>query len=163
MGIFKTPTLLALHYIWQEFRHIVRINRLSAKFGCTISPKTRLTGPDDNIIIGPGTVVNAYCNFRFRSGRITIGANSLFAQFVTVLANTHEYDDREKSVIEQAVKVADVVIGDNVWIGVDVVIMPGVHIGDGAIIGANSVVTRDVGRNEVWAGSPATKIKMRGG
>jgi acetyltransferase-like isoleucine patch superfamily enzyme len=151
----------SLHHLWQEWRHIVRIQRLSFAFDCEISKKARLTGPDASLFIGAGTKVNAYCNFRFRSGRITIGRNVLLAQFVTILANTHRYADRNTPILQQGVDVADVEIGDDAWLGVSVVVMPGVRIGKGAVIGSNSVVTRDVGEYEVWAGSPAVKIKDR--
>ena len=53
----------------------------------------------------------------------------------------------------------EVVIGDNVWIGDKVAILQGVHIGDGAIIAANAVVTKDVPANSVAAGVPAKIIK----
>ena len=53
------------------------------------------------------------------------------------------------------------VIGNNVWLGAKATIMYGKHIGDGVIIGANSVVTRDVEDNMIAAGSPAKVIKER--
>lgn len=54
----------------------------------------------------------------------------------------------------------EVTIGNNVWIGENVVILAGVHIGDGCIIGANSVVTKDIEKNCIVAGAPATVIKQ---
>lgn len=54
-----------------------------------------------------------------------------------------------------------VTVGNDVWIGHGAVIMPGVSIGNGAVIGANAVVTRDVGPFEVAAGVPAKRLKMR--
>ena len=55
----------------------------------------------------------------------------------------------------------DTVVGSDVWIGQNVTVMPGVHIGDGAIIGANSVVTKDVPPYSVIGGNPARLIKRR--
>lgn len=55
----------------------------------------------------------------------------------------------------------DTVIGNDVWIGQNAVILPGVNIGDGAIIGANSVVSRDVPPYTVAAGNPAREIRKR--
>jgi len=52
-----------------------------------------------------------------------------------------------------------VVIGKNVWLGDGVVVMPGVKIGDGSVIGANSVVTQDVPPFTIAAGSPAAALK----
>jgi lipopolysaccharide O-acetyltransferase len=51
-----------------------------------------------------------------------------------------------------------VILEDNVWLGDAVVVLPGIRIGRNAIVGANSVVTRDIPSNTVWAGSPATQI-----
>ena len=55
----------------------------------------------------------------------------------------------------------DTVVGNDVWIGQNVTIMPGVHIGDGAIVGANSTVANDVDAYSIVVGNPAKKIKMR--
>lgn len=55
----------------------------------------------------------------------------------------------------------DTVIGNDVWIGHNVTFMPGVHVGDGAIIGTNSLVTKDVGSYEIWGGNPARLIRKR--
>lgn len=54
-----------------------------------------------------------------------------------------------------------IVIGNDVWIGARVIILPGVHIGNGCVIGAGSVVTKDVPDYEIWAGNPAHKIRSR--
>jgi chloramphenicol O-acetyltransferase type B len=53
------------------------------------------------------------------------------------------------------------VIGNDVWIGAQSLIMPGIHIADGAVIGARAVVTKNVGPYEIWAGNPAKLIKKR--
>jgi chloramphenicol O-acetyltransferase type B len=55
----------------------------------------------------------------------------------------------------------DTIIGCDVWIGAEAMIMPGVQIADGAVIGARSVVTKNVGPYEIWAGNPARLIKKR--
>lgn len=55
----------------------------------------------------------------------------------------------------------DIVIGNDVWIGHNATFMPGVKIADGAIIGANATVTKNVGPYEVWAGNPAKLIRRR--
>jgi chloramphenicol O-acetyltransferase type B len=55
----------------------------------------------------------------------------------------------------------DTLIGNDVWIGAEAMIMPGIHIGDGAVIAARAVVTKNVDPYEVWGGCPAKKIKFR--
>ncbi len=55
----------------------------------------------------------------------------------------------------------DTIIGHDVWIGAEAMIMPGIHIGDGAVIGARSLVTKNVGPYEIWGGNPARLLKKR--
>lgn len=55
----------------------------------------------------------------------------------------------------------DTVIGNDVWIGTESMIMPGIHIADGAVIAARAVVTKNVGPYEIWGGNPARLIKKR--
>lgn len=55
----------------------------------------------------------------------------------------------------------DTIIGNDVWIGAEAMIMPGIHIGDGAVIGARGLVTKNVGPYEIWGGNPARLIKKR--
>lgn len=55
----------------------------------------------------------------------------------------------------------DTVIGNDVWMGAEAMIMPGIKIGDGAVIGARSLVTKNIGPYEIWAGNPAKLIKKR--
>jgi chloramphenicol O-acetyltransferase type B len=55
----------------------------------------------------------------------------------------------------------DTVIGNDVWIGAEALIMPGVHIADGAVIAARAVVTKNIGPYEIWGGNPAKLIKKR--
>ena len=62
---------------------------------------------------------------------------------------------------QQSTETEPVVIGNDVWIGARVIILPGVHIGDGCVIGAGSVVTKDVEEYSVVAGNPAKLIRKR--
>lgn len=55
----------------------------------------------------------------------------------------------------------DTIIGNDVWLGAECLILPGIHIADGAVIGARAVVTKNVGPYEVWVGNPARPIKKR--
>ena len=144
-----------------ECRKRLFIRRIEQRDGCSISGLANLTGSPENISFGRNTQVNSYTQFRFKEGRITIGSNVLFAQFITVLAHSYNYEDKSKPIVEQGMYTKDVTIGDDVWIGAYTTIMPGVTIGDGAIVAAGSVVTKDVPNYEVWGGIPAMKIKER--
>ena len=131
------------------------------KSPCTISPTAVFTGPLESLKIGEGTIVGSYCFFRFREGNIEIGQDVIFANHVNILAATHNYHDPDIYIKDQGLRSGSVVIEDNVWIGAQVVILPNVRIGKGAVIGAGSIVTKDIPENEVWAGNPAKFLKKR--
>lgn len=82
-------------------------------------------------------------------------------QHRTDFITTYPFHNRMGIGVQNAFTRGDVTIGNDVWIGQDVMIMGGVKIHDGAVIGARSVVTRDVGPYEVVAGVPAKHIKYR--
>lgn len=87
------------------------------------------------------------------SGGLTIEDNTLISLNCTIATNNHDFYDR------QVITCKPVHIKKNVWIGVNVTILPGVTIGENAIIGASSVVTKDVPPNTVVAGNPAKIIR----
>lgn len=95
---------------------------------------------------------------------IRIGNNLLTGKWVTITDNSHGETDRETldmpPLMRTITSKGPVVIGDNVWIGDKATILPGVTIGDGAIIAANAVVTKDVPAYSVVGGNPARIIKQ---
>lgn len=94
--------------------------------------------------------------------RIEIGSDVMIAGHCYLLDVDHEYESRETPVPDQGLRISPIIIGDDVWIGAHTIILRGVHIGQGAIIGANSVVTKDIPSYAVAAGNPAKVIKFRG-
>lgn len=78
-----------------------------------------------------------------------------------ILTSTHNSNRRDIPIREQGMFRAPVRIGTDVWIGARVIILPGVTIGNGAIIGANSVVSKDIPPNTIVGGVPAKFIKER--
>ena len=97
---------------------------------------------------------------------VTIGDFTLIASRVFISDHNHgNYKDIDFSSgpnthpIERALSSSPVHIGSNVWLGEQVCVLPGVTIGDGSIIGANSVVTHDVPANCIAAGNPAKVIR----
>lgn len=98
-------------------------------------------------------------------GTITIGDNLLTGTNVLITDNAHSGEDKEAMALSPKdrplTSKGAITIGDNVWIGNNACIMPCVTIGDGAIIGANSVVTHDVPAYSVAAGVPAKVFKQR--
>lgn len=90
------------------------------------------------------------------------GDNVMMAPDCIIYVRNHESSRLDIPMCEQgSTEERPVVIGNDVWIGGRVIILPGVKIGDGAIIGAGSVVTKDVSEYDVVAGNPARVIKDR--
>jgi len=92
-------------------------------------------------------------------GSIKIGRDTLIAEHVTIRGSQHRYDQGSLPKLNQGYSVDSVVIGENVWIGANVVILPGVEIGDHSVIGAGAVVTHSIPAGKVAVGSPAKVIK----
>ena len=92
-------------------------------------------------------------------GPVTIGSHVNLAQGITVTALNHNFEDKNMCIDEQGVSTKPVVIGDDVWIGANAVILPGVTIGKHAVVAAGAVVTTDVPENTVVGGVPAKVIK----
>lgn len=107
-----------------------------------------------NITVGENVFINACCKFQDQGG-ITIGNNCLIGHNVTIATLNHDFDPKKRANINPS----PVVIGDNVWIASDSTILPGVTISNGAIVGAGSVVTKNVEENTIVAGNPARVIK----
>lgn len=112
--------------------------------------------------IGDRVWIGARANIRAAGGSIKIGADCLLAQNVSIIASNHAAKT-ESSFINQAWRTdkTGVAIGTGVWIGAGATILPGVKIGNNSIIGAGSVVTSNVGHDEVWAGIPARRLNVR--
>ncbi len=105
-----------------------------------------------NTKIGRDFQLNAYQS-------VKIGDEVLIADRVYVSDATHSSKDLEKSIISQGTSFkAPVVIENGAWIGINACILPGVNIGKNAIVGANSVVIKDVEKNSIVSGIPAKKI-----
>lgn len=95
-------------------------------------------------------------------GNVTIGENVMMGQECLMFPQNHAFSSRSIPMCKQGMQPArPIVIEDDVWIGARVIILPGVHIRKGAIIGAGSVVTKDVPSYEIWGGNPAHLLKER--
>lgn len=92
----------------------------------------------------------------YSQGRITIGYRAILSQGTYLCTGTHDYTKAGHPLYTKPI-----VIGDRVWVAADCFIHPGVTIGAGAVIGARSVVTRDMPPWMVCAGHPCTPLKER--
>ena len=109
-----------------------------------------------DVVIGDHTRIGIHNTI---IGPVTIGSHVNLAQGITVTALNHNFDDSDKRIDEQGVSTSQVVIGDDVWIGANAVILPGVTLGNHCVIAAGAVVTKDVPPHSLVAGVPAKIIK----
>ena len=95
-------------------------------------------------------------------GKVVIGANVMMGPNVTILTRNHEFSRTDIPMNQQGMsEMCPVTISDDVWIGMNVIILPGVRVSKGAIIGAGAVVTKNVPEYAVVAGNPAKIVKCR--
>ena len=93
-------------------------------------------------------------------GPVTIGNKVNLAQNVVISGLNHSFEDAGMAIADQGVHTAPVVIEDDVWIGANSVILPGTMIGEHVVIGAGSVVTKDVPAYSLAVGNPASVVKQ---
>lgn len=109
-----------------------------------------------NLHAGDGVYMNTGCVI-LDCARVEIGAKTLLGPAVQIYTAIHPLDPAERAAFIETAK--PVTLGKNVWVGGAAVILPGITIGDNAVIGAGSVVTRDVPPGCVVAGNPAKLIR----
>lgn len=107
-----------------------------------------------NITVGRNVFINSCCNFQDQGG-ITIGDGSQIGHKVILATLNHGIAPEDRGTLYPA----PISIGKNVWIGASTTIVAGVTIGDNSIVGAGSVVTKDVPTNTIVAGVPARVIR----
>lgn len=112
---------------------------------------------DGKIIIGDNVGING--TVIVSRARVSIGDNTMIAPNVIIMDhNGHNPWPVDERWLVQDIP-EDIIIGKNVWIGINSLILKGVKIGDGAVIAAGSIVTRNVRCNSLYAGSPAKFVK----
>lgn len=110
-----------------------------------------------DVIIGDHTRIGLHNTI---IGPVTIGDHVNLAQGITVTALNHNFADTDKRIDEQGVSTSPVVIEDDIWIGANAVVLPGVTIGHHSVIAAGAVVTKDVPPHSLVAGVPAKIIRQ---
>ncbi len=143
----------------EDYRGIILGNGVVLYPGVVLTTDSYNT--ESGIEIGDGTWINRNTLIQ-GSGGVTVGREVLFGPGVIVWSSGHKYDKPDGPILGQGLTFAPVVIGDGSWIAARAIILPGVTIGKGAVVGAGSVVTRDVPDNVIVAGNPAKEIGRRG-
>ncbi|MEY3760385.1 MAG: hypothetical protein RIR39_1876 [Pseudomonadota bacterium] len=124
-------------------------NKLIVETGAILSPF---------ISVGHDCLIGEGCRIR---GNVTIGNDVLLAQNVELISFGHGFERSDVPMRLQAETFGSIEIGNDVWIGVNAVVLPNVKIGNHAIVGAGSVVTKDVPDWAIVGGVPAKLIKFR--
>ncbi len=109
-----------------------------------------------DVTIGDYTRIGIHCTV---IGPVCIGSHVNLAQGITVTALNHNFADTTQRIDEQGVSTRPVTIADDVWIGANAVILPGVNVGQHAVVAAGAVVTTDVPPYSVVGGVPAKVLK----
>jgi maltose O-acetyltransferase len=143
----KIPSYIIRHSYYKFFCRI-KIGK-----GASIHMNTFIDGK--NVIIGKNSVINRFCYLDGR-GKLVIGDNVSISPHVHIITVSH---DMNSPYFDNVFKKVE--IKNYVWIGTRVIVLQGITIGEGAVIGAGSVVTKDVEPYTFVAGVPAVKINDR--
>ena len=157
--------------LYLNIQHDVHIDALSKNgvhFGSHVSIGcfTRIECTGSLSHLGNGFECGNHCGlgtnaFYGAAGGIKIGNNVIIGNFVSMHSENHNFSDTEIPIRLQGTNHKGIVIGDNCWIGAKVTILDGVHLGNGCVVAAGAVVTKDFPDNVVIAGVPAKIIKYR--
>jgi acetyltransferase-like isoleucine patch superfamily enzyme len=109
----------------------------------------------EDVYVGPHAVL-------YGTGGLKIGRDTLIAAHVVIPPSNHVFTDPKVPIRTQGLTQRGIVIGADVWIGAHAVILDGVSVGDGAVVAAGAVVTKDVPAMAIVAGVPAKRIGERG-
>jgi acetyltransferase-like isoleucine patch superfamily enzyme len=112
-------------------------------------------GTEGKIAIGNRVAINSFCRL-FGHGSIEIGDDTQLGPGSLITTTDHNYRDNLKTSFKQ------VKIGKSVWIGANVTVLPGVQIGDFSVIGAGSIVTKNIPSRVIAVGVPARVIRQLG-
>ncbi len=148
-----TANIRKIRYLFYKKRLCSCGERVIFAMGVKLfSPKNITIG--ENVRIGARSILSG-------QGGITIGNNVSFGPEVIIWSANHNYMQPKELPYDSTYIKRPVIIEDNVWIGARCSIIPGIKIGEGAVIGLGTVVTKDIPKCAVAAGNPAKIIKYR--
>jgi len=145
-----------------EYLKIGKESSVSAFTTLAVSNDSRNNVKNSYLEIGERTYIGEYNNIRAGGGKIKIGNNCLISQHITIVASNHSVNRKDLIRNQKwSLNKNFVIIGDDVWIGANSVILPGVTVGNGSVIGAGSVVGQDVPEYSIVKGNPAIVVNYR--
>ena len=128
--------------------------------GVFIGRQTIVNTKDGNIVLEDGVNISSFCMI-FSASHVRCGSNTLIAAYSYLVGGGHDLDRTDVAIIDQARPSHGIAVGPNCWLGAGVTVLDGVTVGCDVVIGANSVVTKDLDDFWVAAGSPAMRIRVR--
>ena len=153
-------------FLSQIFRYL-KARLLALETGAYIGKNLRFRGNPyfvhgNSIRIGNNVYIGNNCEFHSgKKSKIIIEDNVTFGPSVYLDTHMHNFDRQDIPINQQSTSEKDIFIEEDVWIGTKVVILQGVRVGRGSIIGASSVVTKDVAPYSIYAGIPAKLLRKR--
>lgn len=144
-----------------NYSHVQPMRRIRCGNDPAISPDASFTNAE-RIEIGHRVRIGSRCSLWAgpRNGRITLGDDVLFGPEVFLTAANYRFNEGSP-VTKQAMDEGDITIGNDVWLGARVMVLPGVTIGDYAVVGAGSIVTKDIPSAAIAVGAPARVVSTR--
>jgi maltose O-acetyltransferase len=147
------------NYWTHKYRHFEKVYDLPQDF--KFNGEGILIYGTGKISVGSGSYIGRYSQIQLKKGfSVKIGRNCRIASNVKIYTGTN-ITNQDFSKPKLMKEMANVEIGDNCWIGANVFIVPGVKIGENAIVGANSVVTNDIENNSINGGVPCKLLKYK--
>lgn len=163
--LYRKARLIRLPFDIRGRKYIDLGVKLTTGVGCRIEGFAGNDPTNVKLVFGKNVQLNDYVHI-VAMDHIEIGDNVLMASHIFISDNSHGFykggdNDSDPAIppIERDYPTAPVRIGNNVWIGEGVAIMPGVEIGDGCVIGAHSIVNKSIPPNTIAVGAPAVPIK----
>lgn len=146
---------------YYNYSHVAELRQAQLGRNVAISPNASFTNAR-NLVIGDRVRIGARVSLWAGpgKGRIVLAEDVMIGPGAMLTAASYRYNDGSP-VTKQAMNEADIIVGRDVWIGANAVILAGVTIGDRAIIGAGAVVRRDVPPNAIVAGNPGVVVGAR--
>ena len=134
---------------------------LSIGDGTHIERNCTLLCDEGRLSIGKNCYLNQNVRIGSARGRVAVGDNVMMGPNIVIDPSTHSRERTDVPMRDQPLVHGEIVIGNDVWLGANCVVLRGVNIGDGCVVGAGAVVTRDLPSMSVAVGVPARIIETR--